>query len=174
MGFGLLQQAIPGFYLWQDGFSFLVLGSVNHLSLRLNLFVGCPLVLTPVWFQSVIWTSFVSSNLLRCPTILFFVILYIYQYILCLSTSASRDDIFLFTVGYIKSHLVSDTKILYAYVRLSIELLSSFCGLYHACFGQLNSKIWWCYGESVCLMDVWVYILGACVSCQYVFICWAM
>jgi hypothetical protein len=66
MRFGLLQQAIPGLYLWRVGFSFSVLGSVNHLWLRLNLFFGCPLVLTSIWFQSVIWTSFVSSNLLRC------------------------------------------------------------------------------------------------------------
>jgi hypothetical protein len=83
MGFGLLQQAIPGFYLWWFGFSFSVLVSVNHLSFRLNLFFGCPLVLTPIWFQSVIWTSFGSSNLLRCPQHFIH-----YQYILCLSTSA--------------------------------------------------------------------------------------
>lgn len=67
MDFDLLQQTIPGFYLWWVGFSFSVLGSVKYLSLHLNLFFGCPLVLTPIWFQSVIWTSFVSSNLLRCP-----------------------------------------------------------------------------------------------------------
>jgi len=49
---------------------------------------------------------------------------------------------------------------------LSIELLSGFCGLYHACFGPLNSKIRCCYGESVCLVDVWVYILGVCVRAR--------
>ena len=56
------------FCLRRLGSNFSVPVSLNHLSLRLSIFsLAVLLVLTPIGFQSVILTSFVSFILLRCP-----------------------------------------------------------------------------------------------------------